>query len=72
MGKREGSGSGNLKLARPTVAKKLWDGSLQLNSSVTVSVVAFFKRSFSYFFAFENDSASVLEIFNSFVRVLVP
>ncbi|EOY31176.1 hypothetical protein QUC31_019917 [Theobroma cacao] len=43
MGKREGSGSGNLKLARPTVAEKLWDGSLQLNSSVTVSVVAFFK-----------------------------
>ncbi|XWS70741.1 hypothetical protein CRYUN_Cryun03dG0074600 [Craigia yunnanensis] len=43
MGKREGSGSGNLKLARPIVAEKLWDGSLQLNSSVTVSVVAFFK-----------------------------
>ncbi|XP_021277403.1 uncharacterized protein LOC110411532 isoform X2 [Herrania umbratica] len=43
MGKGEGSGSGNLKLARPTVAEKLWDGSLQLNSSVTVSVVAFFK-----------------------------
>ncbi|XP_022749637.1 uncharacterized protein LOC111299029 [Durio zibethinus] len=43
MAKREGSGSGNLRFARPTVAEKLWDGSLQLNSSVTVSVVAFFK-----------------------------
>lgn len=43
MAKREGSCSGNSKLARPTVAEKLWDGSLQLNSSVTVSVVAFFK-----------------------------
>ncbi|XP_062148117.1 uncharacterized protein LOC133857032 isoform X3 [Alnus glutinosa] len=27
----------------PTVAKKLWEGSLQLNSSVTVLAVAFFK-----------------------------
>lgn len=27
----------------------LWDGYLQLNSSVTVSAVAFFKRSFIYF-----------------------
>ncbi|OIS96954.1 PREDICTED: uncharacterized protein LOC109234306 [Nicotiana attenuata] len=27
----------------PLAAEKLWDGSLQLNSSVTVSVVAFFK-----------------------------
>ncbi|KAK8682965.1 hypothetical protein V6N13_039042 [Hibiscus sabdariffa] len=43
MGGKEGSGSGNLKSARPTVAEKLWDGSLKLNSSVTVSVVAFFK-----------------------------
>lgn len=44
MGEKEGSGSGNLKLSRPTVAEKFWDGSLKLNSSVTVSVVAFFKR----------------------------
>uniref|UniRef100_A0A5B7BGZ1 Spen paralogue and orthologue SPOC C-terminal domain-containing protein n=1 Tax=Davidia involucrata TaxID=16924 RepID=A0A5B7BGZ1_DAVIN len=29
--------------AASTVAEKLWDGSLQLNSSVTVSTVAFFK-----------------------------
>ncbi|TYJ29263.1 hypothetical protein E1A91_A06G058600v1 [Gossypium mustelinum] len=43
MGEKEGSGSGNLKLSRPTVAEKFWDGSLKLNSSVTVSVVAFFK-----------------------------
>ncbi|XVE98390.1 hypothetical protein REPUB_Repub03eG0102700 [Reevesia pubescens] len=43
MEKREGSVSGNLKSARPKAAEKLWDGSLQLNSSVTVSVVAFFK-----------------------------
>ncbi|XP_039017098.1 uncharacterized protein LOC120147938 isoform X2 [Hibiscus syriacus] len=43
MGESEGSGSGNLKSARPTVAEKLWDGSLNLNSSVTVSVVSFFK-----------------------------
>lgn len=28
----------------PIVAEKLWDGSLQLNPSVTVSAVAFFKR----------------------------
>ena len=30
-----------------TVAEKLWDGSIQLSSSVTLSAVAFFKRSFS-------------------------
>ena len=28
----------------PTFAEKLWDGSLQLNSSVNVFAVAFFKR----------------------------
>ncbi|XP_039027723.1 uncharacterized protein LOC120161558 isoform X2 [Hibiscus syriacus] len=43
MGESEGSGSENLKSTRPTVAEELWDGSLKLNSSVTVSVVAFFK-----------------------------
>jgi hypothetical protein len=33
-----------VKKVAPTVAEKLWDGSLQLNSSVNVFAVAFFKR----------------------------
>lgn len=37
----------------PTVAKKLWEGSLQLNSSVTVLAVAFFKRSIQLLFKFQ-------------------
>lgn len=37
----------------PTVAKKLWEGSLQLNSSVTVLAVAFFKRSIQLLLKFQ-------------------
>ena len=40
------------KTASTVAAEKLWDGSLQLNSSVTVSAVAFFKRSFSVTFKY--------------------
>ena len=32
-----------------TIAEKLWEGSLQLNSSITVTTVAFFKRFFRCF-----------------------
>jgi hypothetical protein len=37
----------------PSVAKKLWEGSLQLNSSVTVLAVAFFKRSIQVLLKFQ-------------------
>lgn len=40
------------KTVSTVAAEKLWDGSLQLNSSVTVSAVAFFKRSFSVAFKY--------------------
>lgn len=37
----------------PTVAKKLWEGNLQLNSSVTVLAVAFFKRYIQHLLKFQ-------------------
>ncbi|KAK2965434.1 hypothetical protein RJ640_017074 [Escallonia rubra] len=44
--------------AASTVAEKLWDGSLQLSSSVTLSAVAFFRRTFSHLFV-EKEEAGV-------------
>lgn len=38
-------------IRKVALTDKLWDGRLLLNSSVTVSAVAFFKRSFIYFWS---------------------
>lgn len=45
VGSHDGKGKSISGMLAPAVPKKLWDGLLHLNSSITVSAVAFFKRS---------------------------
>lgn len=45
----------------PLMAEKLWDGSLQLSSSINVPAVAFFKRLYAYFYFFDQITSSFLQ-----------
>lgn len=47
----------------PPSTEKLWDGSLQLNASITVSAVAFFKRFLNF--------TCKLEFFCAFIHVII-